>query len=707
MPKQPVGQYSRRVQRVASIGAYGSLALVLAVKYAVAEKLGYPEYAWLLPVAAIVFSLWLPLGQVLYWLNTGQAQAGAVTFLSAAGTAALGMLDDAALMLSMWTLTAVMRARIYELVMLPLAAWQTLARGDWPTKKSLAKQLRQMQRVSTVSRTDDVGKGALFALEEDTVGEAEAAATLEDSDAEEIVASEKLDREVAQDPGGEQEPAPETITVAPGAIVPRDGIVLSEGALVSTLWDNLPATTKEVGVQVYAGDVNLGPELILEPTSGADENTLGVAVQLGRNGMVPLWRRSPFGRTLRVWSLWWGLTAVLIAAGAPFVFGVTVSQALYKGMAFLALSLPGACVAALELPLVAATGAAFRRRFIPRAGWVIPQMARLGTIVLAWDATFGRVRRFVADVLPVRPKACSPMELLALAAAVENAAGGGDTVATAICSAAQREGLSLPQAKDGRRKVNEGTSAIIDGHKCLVGNARFMHNHGIDTASAAGIVQKLTEQECRPVFCAAGGYLLGAIGITEPHRQAWPNTYAQLRKLAVKLVVVNGNAVDGRNAWAPGHPEGTVSLLMGQEIPAIRSWENKPVNVGVIGDAVKDQDILNQADVGIAIGPVCLENPAGHLAHMHHDLADLPWMIRLGKSVRRRTRWLTMLCFLVRIASLALIVVSHVGAVEIVAIDMLTYAVVAAVSLQLLGKDPIPLPHRLEAARRQRKKKGR
>jgi hypothetical protein len=92
---------------------------------------------------------------------------------------------------------------------------------------------------------------------------------------------------------------------------------------------------------------------------------------------------------------------------------------------------------------------------------------------------------------------------------------------------------------------------------------------------------------------------------------------------------------------------------------------------------------------------------------MHHDLADLPWMIRLGKSVRRRTRWLTMLCFLVRIASLALIVVSHVGAVEIVAIDMLTYAVVAAVSLQLLGKDPIPLPHRLETARRQRKKKGR
>jgi cation transport ATPase len=713
--RQPGGQYSRRVQRLALLGAFGALGLVFAAKYGVADQLGYPEYAWLLPVVAIVCTAILPLRQALQWIATGQAQAGAISFLLAAGAAVMGRFEDAALLLSMWTLTAVMRARIYELVSLPLASWQVLAQGEWPTRKSVVKQLQQLQRTAASSKVGSVEPTAAItkALDDGMANAAEAAAVLDQSDAtsestiedETVADTTEVNPIMEQDSEEAQDSMPESITIATGEIVPCDGIVLGEGALVSTLWDNQLATTKDVGEKVYAGDINLGSTLTIQPTSTVDNSALASAVRLGQNSMAPLWQRSATGRTLRAWSMWWSLAAVVVAAGAPFVLGVTVNQALYKGMALLALTLPGAWVAALELPVVATNGAVFRRRYVPMVGWVVSQMSKLGFIVLAWDATFGRVRRYVADVQPLKPKACSAMELLALAAAVESASGGMDGIAAAICTAAQNERLSLPSATDGRRIANEGASAVVEGHMCHVGNARYMQSQGIDTSVATGIVKKLKEQDCRPVFCAAGGYLLGAVGISEPQRQTWPSVSDQLRRLAVKIVVVNGNANDGRNAWAPGHPEGTVSLLMGQEIPTIRSWKNKQSSVGVVGDSLYDQDILNQADVGIALGPVWLDNPAGHLVLMHHDLSDLPWLIRLGKSLRRRTCLLNVLCMLVRLASLALIVVSGVGAVEIVAIDMLAYTLVAVVSLQLLGREPIPMPHQLQTAHNGRRRK--
>lgn len=654
----PAGLYNRRTQFWALTGALIGMIILAAGHAGLMNELGEPDLSWMPPVVAIGLVAWLPIAQTYRWLRTGLVQAGAIALLLGAGAAAIGDFEGAGFILCIWTCTAVMRARVYAAAAKPIMAWETLTTGHWPDwRTSSAKHHAHKSK----QQIENANSGAAQAG---------------------------------------------PISVPPRGVIPCDGVVEQTGGLVSSIWNPLPATNIEPGDLVYAGDVNLGETLLVRPVRSGADSALARAAATARRGLTPTPQTSKSSAILRIWSLVWSVLAVVAAAAAPFVLGTSVQLALARSLALLALTLPGAWGAAIELPAIAATGAAVRHGFIPKSGWVMEYIGKLGMLTLVWDVTFGRGRRLVADVLPLKPKACSPMELLAVAAAVEVAAAADDPVAEAIRSVADKEGISVPVAQDGRRG-SEGAMATVDGHVCLVGSERFMYENQVDISLADGLLQQLEQEECHPVYCAAGGYLLGAVGISDMDRHEWPRIAEQLHQFAVKLVVINGNPEEGRSAWAPGHPEGMVSLLAGQEISTLRSWNKGRNYVGVIGDAGRDRDILGQADVGMAAGPTAAVEDAGHLLLLNDDLTELPWIMRLGRRLRHSNVRMRTLAVASRLVLAGLVLAYGFNALEVVAADAVVFVLVAASSMRLLGKGEFPLPHRRLAVERRKRSRGR
>jgi Cu+-exporting ATPase len=173
----------------------------------------------------------------------------------------------------------------------------------------------------------------------------------------------------------------------------------------------------------------------------------------------------------------------------------------------------------------------------------------------------------------------------------------------------------------------------------LIGSRAFLDERGIDAGPVANEADRLAAEGATPVFVAAGGELLGVIGVADTPKPTSAAAVRSLQGLGLDVVMLTGD--NRRTAEAIARQVG-ITRVMAEVRPAekaaviarLRAETGSPV--AMVGDGLNDAPALARADLGIAIGTgtdVALE--ASDVTLVGGDLRGVVTAIELSRRTIR------------------------------------------------------------------------
>jgi Cu+-exporting ATPase len=159
-----------------------------------------------------------------------------------------------------------------------------------------------------------------------------------------------------------------------------------------------------------------------------------------------------------------------------------------------------------------------------------------------------------------------------------------------------RGALSEFQALNGL-----GVQGQVDGQLIRVGNARWMQDCRVDTATLAGQLETLENQGKTALYVASGEQLIGVIAVADTLKEDARAAIAALRDMGIHTVMLTGD--NPRAAAQVGIDSVHANVLPSGKVEVIRQLQGEYGQwVAMVGDGINDAPALKQANVGIAIG---------------------------------------------------------------------------------------------------------
>ena len=383
----------------------------------------------------------------------------------------------------------------------------------------------------------------------------------------------------------------DVVVVGPGEVLPVDGLVDSEYALIdeSALTGEPLQTRYGRGERVRSGSVNAGGGLEVEATATAADSTYSGIVRLAEEAAA---ETAPTVRIADRVAAWFVPLALAVAGTAWLTSGSAT-----RAVAVLVVATPCPLLLAAPAAIVSGLSRASRIGVLVRGGGPLETLGRATTLVLDKTGTLtsGRPRGTDVVVAPGR----TVDEVLGLAASADQLSP--HVLAAAIVDEARLRGLSLTMPTDVDEEAGTGVSATVGAHRVRVGNL------GVDGRRADwsdAVLSRAALDGAVVAWVRIDAELAGAILLADPLRPDAPRTLRRLRAAGMtRLVMLTGDRP------APAEQVGTVLGLdevAAQQTPAdkvarVRAESQRAVTA-MVGDGVNDAPALAAADVGIAMG---------------------------------------------------------------------------------------------------------
>jgi heavy metal translocating P-type ATPase len=294
------------------------------------------------------------------------------------------------------------------------------------------------------------------------------------------------------------------------------------------------------------------------------------------------------------------VAAATVALWLAFGPAPALPLALVAGVSVLIVACPCAMGLATPTSIMVGTGRAAELGVLFRRGDAL--QALQGARVVAFDKTgtltAGRPELTALETAPGTGRT----EALALAAAVE--ARSEHPVARAVLRAAEAEGVAVPAAEGFESVTGMGARAVVGGRAVIVGAARFLAAEGVDPGPLAAAGARIARAGRTPVYLAADGAPLAALGVDDPVRPESRAAVDALRAEGLEVAMVTGDEAETARAVADrlGIAHVVAGVLPGAKAGAVRALRAAHGPVAFVGDGINDAPALAEAEVGIAIG---------------------------------------------------------------------------------------------------------
>src|SRR3972149_5735837 len=496
--------------------------------------------------------------------------------------------------------------------------------------------------------------------------------------------------------------AGDILIVRPGERIPLDGKVLSGSSSV----DQAPITGESIpvskgpGDEVFAGSINQRGSVEVMVTKVFEDTTLGRIIHYVEEAEV---RKSSyqrfgdkFGRYYTPSMFALSLTVMLI----PSVLFGNFSEWFYRGLVVLVVSC--SCGIALSIPVsvAAAIANAARHGVLIKGGVYLEIAGNIKSIAFDKTGSLTAGRPVVTDVIPFG--GATEEAVLGLASSVES--HSEHVLSDAIISRAREKGISVQDITGFEAFPGVGARALVDGKPYCVGSKTLCADLGITTKDAEGIISKLEEEgktlifltgmdesllsqesTCHPEFISGSqmmqgqeipklvrddkwggleadfsGTLLGIIAIRDEIRPEAEGALKRLKGMGVTgLIMLTGDNEHVAQVMAEkAGIEGYVArLLPDDKVKAIAGLKREHGVVAMVGDGVNDAPAMIESDLGIAMGAagtdVAIET--GDIVLMSDDLSKIPYVLNLSRRTVNNIRQniiisLTIIGFLVPVA---------------------------------------------------------
>jgi heavy metal translocating P-type ATPase len=386
--------------------------------------------------------------------------------------------------------------------------------------------------------------------------------------------------------------AGEVVLVRAGEVVPVDGMVVSEEAIVdesALTGEALPVAVRRGG-SVRSGTTAAGAAFELRALRPAAESAYAALVRLVTQAET---ERAPFVRLADRYAIYF-LPATMVVAGVAWA----ISGDPVRALAVFVVATPCPLILAAPIALISGLSRAARAGVVVKGAGAIEQLGGARSVLLdkTGTVTLGHPeldRVVTTDGLP-------PDETLRLAASVDRLSS--HPLAKALVNAAEQRNLPLTIPVGVEEGFGSGVLGTVDDHRVLVGSARWLRRHGIEPLLPAGI-----DGGDAKVLIAVDDHLAGVALIGDRLRDDSTDLVRKLRDVGVRHVALAtgdkhavATAVGDRLGVDRVYSEQTPE----QKVEIVRALREQPElrRVVMVGDGINDAPALALADVGIAMG---------------------------------------------------------------------------------------------------------
>jgi Cu+-exporting ATPase len=267
----------------------------------------------------------------------------------------------------------------------------------------------------------------------------------------------------------------------------------------------------------------------------------------------------------------------------------------------------------------------------------LERMEKVDTLVVDKTGTLTEGKPKVTAILPA--PGFDESEVLRLAASLERSSE--HPLAAAIVQAAAERKIELAPVRDFDSPAGKGVAGMVEQSRVVLGNAKFLTELNIATASLEAGAEELRGDGATAIFLAVEGKLAGLIAIADPVKPTTPEALAALTREGIRIVMLTGDNQTTAQAVARrlGIAEVEAEVLPEQKSAVVERLRREGRVVAMAGDGVNDAPALAAADVGIAMSTgtdVAIES-AG-ITLLQGDLMGIVRARRLSAATMRNIR---------------------------------------------------------------------
>lgn len=394
------------------------------------------------------------------------------------------------------------------------------------------------------------------------------------------------------------------LRVRPGEKVPVDGTVedgrssLDESMVTG---ESMPVT-KAKGDPVIGGTLNQTGALVIAATKVGRDTMLARIVQMVAEAQRS---RAPIQRMADQVSGWFvpaviGVAVLAFAGWSTWGPEPRFAYGLVAAVAVLIIACPCALGLATPMSIMVGVGRGAGMGVLIKNAEALEHMEKVDTLVVDKTGTLTEGHPAVTAVVPAASYAQD--DVLRLAAAVERASE--HPLALAIVEAAKQRSLTLPDVSEFDSPIGRGALGTVEGHRIVLGNARFLQEQTIDTRDLTATADDLRKDGATAIFVGVDGKVAGVVAIADPIKRTTPEALEALRREGIRVVMLTGDNGTTAQAVATrlGIEEIEAEVLPDQKSAVVTRLKREGRVVAMAGDGVNDAPALAAADVGIAMG---------------------------------------------------------------------------------------------------------
>jgi heavy metal translocating P-type ATPase len=384
------------------------------------------------------------------------------------------------------------------------------------------------------------------------------------------------------------------LLVRAGEIIPVDGVVFSQTAIVdeSALTGEPIAVVKARGAGILSGSLNVGEAFEMTVSAVAGESTYAGIVKMVTAAQTA---RAPFVRLADRYALIF-LPVTLMLAYAAWL----ISGDLIRSLAVLVAATPCPLILAAPVAFIAGVAQAARRGILVKGGSSLEALARARTVLFdkTGTLTVGGARLISVEAAPGE----SVDEVLLLGASLEQASH--HVLAAAIVQAGIERGLGLKVPHRVRETVGAGLHGVIEGRHVTAGSRDMVYGSAQLPPWASRAVRRASWRSALAVFVAVEGRPIGALLLADELRSDTPRAVRMLREAGItRMVMVTGDRAAAAQAIGAALDLDSVlaDRVPSDKVDAVRSEQRLNPTI-MVGDGINDAPALASADVGVALG---------------------------------------------------------------------------------------------------------
>jgi heavy metal translocating P-type ATPase len=385
------------------------------------------------------------------------------------------------------------------------------------------------------------------------------------------------------------------LLVKPGEVVPVDGVVVGETAVLdeAALTGEANPVTHRPGEAVRSGTANAsGLPFHLRASATPEASTYAGIVRLVRQAQES---KAPLVRLADRYAMLLLPLTIGMAALAWWISGSPV-----RALAVLVVATPCPLILAAPIAIVSGISRAARRGIIVKGGAALETLARGKTLFL--DKT-GTVTAGTPTVTSIEAFGTFTRDsLLRMAASLDQVSP--HVLAGPILKAAAEAGIELTFPTDVAEELGCGIRGRVGGMEVALGKSDWLLAGAAPPEAVRRVRRRGSQEGSTTVFVAVKGRIEGALVLEDALRPDAPLTLRALRRAGFEhIVMVTGDRpeVAGLIGGVLGVNRVLAERSPADKVEAVRAARGYGVTV-MVGDGINDAPALAAADVGVAMG---------------------------------------------------------------------------------------------------------